>query len=236
MFCRARCHCIREYSWVERDVRATRRAFPYPRPKHGTIMRSLISRLETNHSPVRPARPGSGCQPAVESFLRGIEVVHDDESLGASFIERHRGDSPTLASFVIRPDEAGLRRHCDVPAEERHRLLGGRMAEHKTVGASRKNIGVARNERYLKRRPQTSCVLTTSSRSDFRFYFCSDPRIPLVPPVFPITAFAARNGRETVRQLDAFDVLGLFVSKLAFNAQPQRSAVLHVQRMSVQRI
>ena len=30
-------------------------------------------------------------------------------------------DGPTFATFVVRPDEAGVRRYSDVPAEELHR-------------------------------------------------------------------------------------------------------------------
>ena len=59
---------------------------------------------------------------AVESFLRGIEVVHDDQGLGTSFFEGHRGDGPTVTTFVIGPGEAGVRCHVDVRSEERHGL------------------------------------------------------------------------------------------------------------------
>lgn len=43
---------------------------------------------------------------SIESFLRGIEVVHDDQGLGTSFFEGHRGDGPAVFTFVIRPAEA----------------------------------------------------------------------------------------------------------------------------------
>jgi hypothetical protein len=43
----------------------------------------------------------------VESFLRGIEVVHDEQRLAASLGERHRGHGPTVTTFlVLRPGAA----------------------------------------------------------------------------------------------------------------------------------
>src|SRR5208337_539892 len=57
----------------------------------------------------------------------------------------------TIGAFLIRPDDARVGRHFDIPAEERHRLLRGSVAEHETVRAPRTNIGLARNERYSKR-------------------------------------------------------------------------------------
>jgi hypothetical protein len=73
--------------------------------------------LECLGDPTRAA----GSNGSVESFLRGIEVVHDEQRLATSFFEGHRGDG-TVVTFVIRPDEAGVRYHFDVPTEERHRL------------------------------------------------------------------------------------------------------------------
>ena len=61
--------------------------------------------------------------------------MHDDQGLGTSFFEGHRGDGPIFATFVIRPDEAGVQHHFIVPTEERHGLRGGRVAEHQTVRA-----------------------------------------------------------------------------------------------------
>ena len=39
----------------------------------------------------RIRRPGAG---SVESFLRGIELVHDQQRLATLFLECHRGDRP----------------------------------------------------------------------------------------------------------------------------------------------
>ena len=44
-------------------------------------------------------------------------------SLSPPVLPEARGDGPTFATFVIRPDEAGVRRHFDVPTEELHRLV-----------------------------------------------------------------------------------------------------------------
>ncbi len=59
----------------------------------------------------------------VESFLRRIEVVHDEQGLGTPFFEGHRGHSAAFATFLVSLDEAGVRRHFDVTTEEGHRLL-----------------------------------------------------------------------------------------------------------------
>src|ERR1700722_10306238 len=61
--------------------------------------------------------PGDG---GVESCLRGIEFVHDQQRLASLFLEGHRGDG-AVVTFVIGPDEARVRGHFDVPAEKRHR-------------------------------------------------------------------------------------------------------------------
>src|SRR5262245_66028631 len=45
-------------------------------------------------------RPGAG---SVESFLRWIEVVHDQQRLATFFLEGDRGDRPALATFLIGP-------------------------------------------------------------------------------------------------------------------------------------
>jgi hypothetical protein len=64
-------------------------------------------------------RPGAG---SVESFLRGIELVHDQQRLATPFLEGHRGDRPTVTTFLIGPDEARVRYHFDIPTEELVRL------------------------------------------------------------------------------------------------------------------
>src|SRR5262249_43565250 len=64
----------------------------------------------------------------VECFLRGIEVVHDEQRLSGSFLERDRGDLPVAACFFIGPDEARVRYHLQVPAVESHGLRGRRVA------------------------------------------------------------------------------------------------------------
>src|ERR1700675_751590 len=60
-------------------------------------------------------RPGAG---SVESFLRGIKLVHDQQRLAAFFLEGHRRDG-TLVTFLIGPDEARVRCYFLVRAEER---------------------------------------------------------------------------------------------------------------------
>src|SRR5882762_6972360 len=61
-------------------------------------------------------RPGVG----IESFLRGIEFVHDQQRLAAFFLEGHRGDGAAV-TLLIGPDEARVPCHLVVLAEERHR-------------------------------------------------------------------------------------------------------------------
>ena len=82
--------------------------------EYGILLVQLLERLDHY---IR--RPGAG---SVESLLRGIELVQDHQGLAAFFLEGHRGDGPTVTTFVISPDEARVRCHIDVPAEERHRL------------------------------------------------------------------------------------------------------------------
>src|SRR6188508_1812532 len=45
----------------------------------------------------RIRRPGAG---SVESFLRGIELVHDQHRLAALFLECTRGDRPIFTTFL----------------------------------------------------------------------------------------------------------------------------------------
>jgi hypothetical protein len=63
----------------------------------------------------RIRRPGPG---SVESFLRGIEFVQDQQRLATLFLEGHRGDGSNVTTFVIGPDEARVWCHFDIPAEE----------------------------------------------------------------------------------------------------------------------
>src|SRR5258706_691890 len=75
----------------------------------------LVQLLERLAHRIR--RPGAG---SVESFLRGIELVQDQQRLAIFFLEGHRGDRATVTAFVIGPDEARVRCHIEVRAEERH--------------------------------------------------------------------------------------------------------------------
>src|SRR5687767_14191535 len=50
----------------------------------------------------RIRRPGAG---SVESFLRGIELVHDQQRLATLFLECHRDDRPTLTTFLVGRSE-----------------------------------------------------------------------------------------------------------------------------------
>src|SRR5436190_17860983 len=77
----------------------------------------LVQLLERLAHRIR--RPGAG---SVESFLRGIELVHDQQGLATFFLEGHRGDRPTLTTFLVGPDEARVRCHFEVRAEERHSI------------------------------------------------------------------------------------------------------------------
>src|SRR5687768_11997594 len=76
----------------------------------------------------------------VERFLRGIEVVHDDLCLAASFFEGHRGDGAVRA-LVIAPGEARRWCHLEVLAEERY---GFRVpGKHQSVPTPDTNIHLA---------------------------------------------------------------------------------------------
>src|SRR5687767_12684305 len=50
----------------------------------------------------RIRRPGAG---SVQSFLRGIELVHDQQRLATLFLECHRDDRPTLTTFLVGRSE-----------------------------------------------------------------------------------------------------------------------------------
>src|SRR5215831_13540013 len=88
------------------------------RPSHARAQadEKLVQLLECLAHRIRC--PGAG---GVESFLRGIEFVQDQQRLATFFLEGHRGDG-TVITFVISPDEARVRYHFDVPTEEHHRL------------------------------------------------------------------------------------------------------------------
>src|SRR5690349_5408085 len=64
-------------------------------------------------------RSGAG---SVESFLRRIKLTHRQQCLAAFFLQGHRRDGPILATFFIGPDDARMRCHFEVPAEELHPL------------------------------------------------------------------------------------------------------------------
>jgi len=81
-----------------------------------------------------------------EGFLEGrccgVEFVKGDQRLAGIFFECHRGHCALIALFV-RPDDALVWRHFFVRAEERHRLVEGRMAEHEAIPAPGAHIHVA---------------------------------------------------------------------------------------------
>src|ERR1700733_10759258 len=118
--------------------------------RRSSLTVTFIEQRDEKFVQLRELTADPACAPRrdglVESFLRGIEVAHDDEGLGATLLEGYRCDGPTSAIFVIRPDEAGVRYHFDVLAEERHGLVRGGVAEHETVCAARAHIGLAGNE------------------------------------------------------------------------------------------
>src|SRR4030095_4839982 len=67
----------------------------------------------------RIRRPGAG---SVESFLRGMELVQDQQRLATLILECHRGDRTTLTTFLVGPHEARVRCHFEVGAEERQTI------------------------------------------------------------------------------------------------------------------
>lgn len=80
--------------------------------------------------------PGDGL---VESLLRGIELVQDEQCPAALVLEGHRGHG-SVATFLIRPDEARVRYHVDIAAEELHGVRGI-VAERDTVPAADADTG-----------------------------------------------------------------------------------------------
>jgi hypothetical protein len=79
----------------------------------------------------------------VERFLRGIEVVHDEQSLARILLERDRSDLHGAPDFFIGPDQARVRRHFEIPAMECHALWHDRVLEHEAVRAAHANIELA---------------------------------------------------------------------------------------------
>src|SRR5450432_913039 len=79
--------------------------------------------------------------------------------------------------------------------------------------------------RPAPRKPRSWRRTPTESRSD--------SRVPLVAAVFPEAAIAAAEVAVVVHRLDPHDVLGLLVAELALDAQAQRRAVRHRQRLVV---
>src|SRR5262245_44131477 len=132
---------------VECDGRvlgAARSTTSWPSQTRAQCGDKLVQLLECLARRIR--RPGAG---SVESFLRGIELVQDQQRLAAFFLEGHRGDGPILTTFVIGPDQARVRCHLDVPAEERHRLWI--VTEHQTVRAPDTNIHLAGKQGHAHR-------------------------------------------------------------------------------------
>jgi hypothetical protein len=67
----------------------------------------------------RPRAPG--LDTGVERFLRRVEVAQDEQRLAVLLFEGDRRDGAPVTPFVVRPDEARVRRHVEVATEERHR-------------------------------------------------------------------------------------------------------------------
>ena len=86
---------------------------------------------------------------AVERFLRGIDFMHDQERLAPFVLEGHGGDG-AVVTFLIRPDEARVRRHLKVLTEERHRLRA-LAADLETVSAPDTNIRLAGKQDHADR-------------------------------------------------------------------------------------
>src|ERR1700756_1032928 len=87
-------------------------------------------------------------------------------------------------------------------------------------------------------RPNTRDLSASTARpghGDFArvWRYHSDPRIPLIPAIFPIAAAAAMPLGEALHQPDAHDVLRHLVAELPFEAQPQRRAVGNGQPLAV---
>ena len=58
---------------------------------------------------------------SLKSFLRGIELVQDQQRLATFFLEGHRGNGAVI-TFVIGPDEARVRWNFDVPTVKFRRV------------------------------------------------------------------------------------------------------------------
>src|SRR4051812_42208564 len=82
-----------------------------------------------------PAR-ASGGDRVVERFLRGIKVVHGDQSLASPVLEGRRGDRPIPVPFMLGQDEAAVGNAFDFPAEEGNRPTQRRGTNHEGVGTA----------------------------------------------------------------------------------------------------
>ena len=80
----------------------------------------------------------------VERFLRWIELMQDQHRLAVLFLEGDGGGGRVVA-FFVGPDEARVRDHFEVSAEERHGLRVTE-AEHEAVFAPDTNIRLAGNQ------------------------------------------------------------------------------------------
>src|SRR5262245_14904518 len=123
-------------------ARSTTSSLSQIRAKGAEKLVQLLERLDRR---IRYTGAGS-----VESFLRGIEFVQDQQRLAIFFLEGHRGDGPTVTTFVVGPDEARVRYHFDIPAEELVRFRGI-VAEHETVPAADTNIHLAGTQEHAHR-------------------------------------------------------------------------------------
>src|SRR5688572_15900490 len=108
----------------------------------------LVQQVELLGCATRARASGGEC--VVECLPGRIELGQDQERLAVLFLKGHRGNG-TILAFLIRPDDAGVGRHFDIPADERHGLLEVRVAEHEAVRATRANISLAGHERNSER-------------------------------------------------------------------------------------
>src|SRR4051812_14137039 len=67
--------------------------------------------------------------------------MHDQQRLACVFIESYRGDGLAVVTFVVGPNEARVRCHFEVRAEELHRRIF--VAKHQTILPPDANIHLA---------------------------------------------------------------------------------------------